>query len=85
MLIDLSKRIEGVAADVKVIRRDLQEDYKALHGNGQKGLIERVAALENRMDASHGAWQIVKEIGGWIVAIIAAALNLFIAWKSKGA
>ena len=77
MLMALSQRIAEIQADIKVIRHDLDSDYKVLHGNGHEGLLDRVAAIEKKLAEKQGAVRIVREWAGWLFA----AINLWLGYK----
>lgn len=59
-----------ISGDVKVIKRDLGEDYKVLHGNGHAGLIARVEALEHAEQARNTTWKNIREWIGWLLAVV---------------
>ena len=75
-IVELLMDIRG---DIKVIKRDLGEDYKVLHGNGREGLIGRVEKLERAAAARNSTLRMLREWLGWIFA----ALNIWIAYKMK--
>ena len=66
LLIRLDERTKKIAADLK-------DDYKALYGNGQPGLLSRVQKLEDWKDAKQ------KHVGA-IVGAIGFIINAAIAW-----
>lgn len=57
----------------------LDADYRALHGNGKPGLLDRVNKLENSMYAGGMLYRVIVSIVAWIttttVAIYAALKN----------
>lgn len=57
----------------------LDADYRALHGNGKPGLLDRVNKLENSMYAGGMVYRVIVSIAAWIittaVAIYAALKN----------
>jgi len=61
------------------IEEQLKADYKALHGNGKKGLIDRVSKLENSFYAGGMIYRVLVGIVAWVittaVAIYAAVKN----------
>lgn len=75
-IVELLMEIRG---DIQVIKRDLGEDYKVLHGNGHDGLITRVERLERAAAARNSNLRLVREWLGWIFA----ALNIWIAYKMR--
>ena len=58
----------------------VEEDHKALHGNGHAGLITRVTNME-ATNKAHAGW-ITHVIGGigWLIAMIVSSLN---AWGAR--
>ena len=62
MTLDQIGEILGeIRADIKVMKRDLTEDYKQLHGNGQPGLISKHQDLELRVDRLERSLHDIKE------------------------
>ncbi len=62
----------------KKIKDDLEDDYRALYGNGQPGLLDRVKMLEDwRLACQHhyGAVAVV------IAFVVNAAIALYAAMK----
>ena len=57
----------------------LDADYRALHGNGKPGLLDRVNKLENSMYAGGMLYRAVVSVIAWLitlaVAIYAAVKN----------
>jgi hypothetical protein len=57
----------------------LDADYRALHGNGKPGLLDRVSKLENSMYAGGMLYRAVVSVIAWLitlaVAIYAAVKN----------
>ena len=66
LLIRLDERTRKIASDLK-------DDYRALYGNGQPGLLSRVQKLEDWKDAKQ------KHVGA-IVGAIGFVVNAVIAW-----
>jgi len=58
------------------IETKLDADFRALHGNGHPGLLDRVALLESEMHELHSKKSWFKEWLGWIFAF----LNLGVAF-----
>ena len=71
-----------IASDVEVIKHDLAQDFRILHGNGKPGLIEEVQELKTQvqlMKQSQSSWkQILHHVGsilsgglvGWLTSKI---------------
>lgn len=57
-------RIEGKLGKIEGL---LEDDHKALHGNGHPGLIERVAKLEVKVG-------IVAALAGFVASVIASGV-----------
>lgn len=56
------KIIMDIAADIKVIKNNLDRDYKALYGNGKPGIIEDVSQIKTELQLikqSQSAWKTV--------------------------
>ena len=50
----------------------LGQDYKALHGNGKAGLIDRVSKLENAMSAGGIMYRAIVGFIAWIITLAVA-------------
>lgn len=50
----------------------LDADYRALHGNGKPGLLDRVNKLENSMYAGGFLYRTVVSFVAWLIAIAVA-------------
>ena len=50
------------------IETKLDDDYHALHGNGQPGLLERVTKIETALNILQAKSKWYKDWLGWIVA-----------------
>jgi len=71
-----------IASDVEVIKHDLAQDFRILHGNGKPGLIEEVQELKTQVQLikqSQSSWkQILHYVGsilsgglvGWLTSKI---------------
>ena len=57
----------------------LDADYRALHGNGKPGLLDRVNKLENSMYAGGMLYRAVVSIVAWIITL---AVALYAALKN---
>lgn len=62
-------RIEG---QLKDIRGALERDFKALYGNGHKGLLARMEAMETWRDGHSDAWK-------WLISTVIAAAAVAVA------
>ncbi len=58
------------------IETKLDNDFHALHGNGKPGLIEKVAALEEKVNLMMQKSKWYREWLGWIVATGLAVAGL---------
>ena len=45
----LAEILSEIRADIRIIKHDLAEDYKLLHGNGKPGLISDLNLLSTRV------------------------------------
>ena len=50
----------------------LDADYRALHGNGKPGLLDRVNKLENSMYAGGFLYRTIVSFVAWLVALAVA-------------
>ena len=50
----------------------LDADYRALHGNGKPGLLDRVNKLENSMYAGGMLYRVIVSIAAWIITTVVA-------------
>lgn len=50
----------------------LDADYRALHGNGKPGLLDRVNKLENSMYAGGMLYRAVVSVIAWIITLAVA-------------
>lgn len=50
----------------------LDADYRALHGNGKPGLLDRVNKLENSMYAGGFLYRTIVSFIAWLVALAVA-------------
>jgi hypothetical protein len=57
----------------------LDADYRALHGNGKPGLLDRVNKLENSMYAGGMLYRAVVSVVAWIITL---AVALYAALKN---
>ena len=75
--------IMKIASNIEVIKHDLANDFRELHGNGKPGLIEKVHVLETQVQllkqAQAGWRQLLHYVGsilsGGIVGWLAGKLN----------
>ena len=45
----------------------LDADYRALHGNGKKGILDRVSDIENKIYSGGVLYRVIVGIIAWIV------------------
>ena len=45
----------------------LNADYRALHGNGKKGILDRVSDIENKIYSGGVLYRVIVGIIAWIV------------------
>jgi hypothetical protein len=50
----------------------LDADYRALHGNGKPGLLDRVNKLENSMYAGGMLYRAVVSVVAWLITLAVA-------------
>ena len=50
----------------------LDADYRALHGNGKPGLLDRVNKLENSIYAGGMLYRVIVSFIAWLVALAVA-------------
>lgn len=50
----------------------LDADYRALHGNGKPGLLDRVNKLENSMYAGGMLYRVIVSIAAWLITTVVA-------------
>jgi hypothetical protein len=63
-----------IASDIEVIKHDLAQDFRILHGNGKPGLIEEVQELKTQVQLlkqSQAGW---KQILHYVGSIISGGL-----------
>ena len=61
-----------IEAELKDIKEALDRDFKALYGNGHKGLLARMEATETWMKGHSDAWK-------WIISTIVAVAAVAVA------
>lgn len=67
---DTEKLVRDIYADVREIKTKLESDYRALYGNGQPGLVAKVAELQKELaviKAKQSWWG--SAIAGWLSVI----------------
>lgn len=60
--------IASINTDVSNINLKLNEDYKAIHGNVKKGLLDRVANIENLVSSGGYIYRTIIAFIAWVVA-----------------
>ncbi len=69
-----------IASDLEVIKHDLAQDFRILHGNGKPGLIEEVQELKTQVQLlkqSQAGW---KQILHYVGSILSGGL---VGWFSS--
>ena len=78
--------LSEIRADIRVIKHDLAEDYKLLHGNGKPGLVADISALETRVirleDSTNSIINDKNRSSKLIIAIIGHIVSIGIAIMS---
>ncbi len=65
------KMLTSMAKDIAAIKQTVEDDHKAIFGNGQPGLLTRVAKLETKVGmVSAIAGAVTGIVGGCIAEII---------------
>lgn len=67
------------------IETKLDADYRALHGNGHPGLIERVADLETAMEEQKSRHKWWRELAGWVAAAVTVAMSTVLSYLQSRA
>lgn len=62
------------------IETKLDNDYLAIHGNGQPGLLTRVTKLETRQKISEGKQGWVKELLAALLSVLALGTSIYVAF-----
>lgn len=83
---DTEKLVRDIYADVREIKTKLESDYRALYGNGQPGLVAKVASIEQDVaviKAKQSWWG--SAIAGWlsVIAFIITTIISIIALVKK--
>ncbi len=83
---DTEKLVRDIYADVREIKTKLESDYRALYGNGQPGLVAKVASIEQDVaviKAKQSWWG--SAIAGWlsVVAFIITTIISILALLKK--
>lgn len=66
---ELASQLSAINEKLKTIFNEIEEVKKTLNGNGQPGMVEKVAKLEERMN---GTWKTML-ILGWTANFLIAA------------
>ena len=74
------KMLTTLAVDIAAIRQLVEADHKAIFGNGQPGLLDRMKELETARKAGTAALGIVWNI---VTAVGSFAGGLILAWLSR--
>lgn len=70
---EINGELAAIKEQLKTIFNAVEKVDKALNGNGQPGLVERVVKLEAK---TSGAWKTV-EILGWLATLAVAIYAAF--------
>lgn len=64
---DTEKLVRDIYADVREIKTKLESDYRALYGNGQPGLVAKVASIERELAVARArsSWW-GSALAGWL-------------------
>lgn len=78
--------LRQIYADIQVIKNNLENDYKAIHGNGKPGLLADVTELQKELaviKAKQSWWG--SAIAGWlsVIAFIITTIISIIALVKK--
>lgn len=81
---DTEKLVRDIYADVREIKTKLESDYRALYGNGQPGLVAKVASIERELAVARArsSWWGSALAGwlsilAWLVTTVIALASLF--------
>jgi hypothetical protein len=79
---DTEKLVRDIYADVREIKTKLESDYRALYGNGQPGLVAKVANIERDLAVARArsSW-FGSALAGWL-SILAWLVTTAIALAS---
>lgn len=66
---ELAARLSSIDEKLRTIFNEIEEVKHTMNGNGQPGMVEKVAKLEERMN---GTWKTTL-ILGWIANFLVAA------------
>lgn len=69
--------LNEIRSDLKVMRHDLDADYRAIHGNGKPGILEDVHQLQLRMEKVESRNSLVREMVGHLITLGAALLAIY--------
>lgn len=75
---DIGDILNEIRSDLKVMRHDLDADYRAIHGNGKPGLIEDVHQLQLRVGRLETRHSVAREIIGHLITLAAALLAVYL-------
>lgn len=65
------KMLTSMAKDIAAIKQTVEDDHKAIFGNGQPGLLTRVAKLETKVGIIAGiAGAVTGIVGGCVTELI---------------
>ncbi|MBR6371991.1 MAG: hypothetical protein IKS20_02305 [Victivallales bacterium] len=62
------------------IETKLDNDFRAIHGNGQPGLLTRVTKLEEQQKINEGKKGWVKELLATLLSLLALGTSIYVAF-----
>jgi len=71
MFTALIEKITGLDGKIEAIRTVVNDDHKALHGNGQPGLIERMTRVETKI-------ALIASLAGVLGSAVVELIKLFL-------
>lgn len=73
----IEERCESIESQVKEVKEALGRDYAVLHGNGHKGLLARMEAVEVWIKGHSDVWK-------WIISTVIAVAAVAVAALKRG-
>lgn len=70
-----------IHSDIEVMKTKLDNDYRIINGNGQPGLVARVADIEKKLAAMNASQNSVLRTLGWLVT---TGLAVYAAFFRRG-
>ncbi len=66
-----------IHSDIEVMKTKLDNDYRIINGNGQPGLVARVADIEKKLAVMNGSQHSVLQTLAWLATFGVAAYAAF--------